>query len=169
MPHKPDSQAAIRMCKCCYQEIGEELVVGRILTLLAMGELVVGTGVGCGSTPSSEAIVQAFEDQDLPVGETLPVGQVDGWEKSLVPKTYEEGTHFDVPGQGKGHGAQVFIYESQDDLKVMRDYYKEIEEMPTIGPSLHSHLYQDGLVLLQVRGTVPKPQANRYGDVLEEV
>jgi hypothetical protein len=123
---------------------------------------------GCGGSPSSKDIVQAFEDQGLPVGDSYPVGQVEGWEKSLVPKTYEEGTHFDIPGQGEGHGAQVFIYESQDDLKVMRDYYKEIEEMPTIGPSLHSHLYQDGLVLLQVNGTVPKPQADRYGDVLEE-
>jgi hypothetical protein len=140
--------------------------VGRILTLLTISALVVGTAVGCGGPPSSEAIVQAFEDQGLPVGDSYPVGRVDGWEKSLVPKTYEEGTHFDVPGQGKGHGAQVFIYESQDDLKVMRDYYKEIEEMPLMGPSLHSHLYQDGLVLLQVRGTVPKTQADRYGDVM---
>ena len=142
------------------------VLFGAVIVLLVAVAGAWASGVFSGP-PSTVDIVAAFKGEGLPVGDSYPVGQVDGWEKSLVPKTYEEGTHFDIPGQGKGHGAQVFIYESQDDLKVMRDYYMEIEEMPTIGPSLYSHLYQDGLVLLQVNGTVPKPQADRYGAVMQ--
>ena len=40
--------------------------------------------------------------------------------------------------------------------------------MPLFGPSLHSHLYDDGLVLLQINGELPKPDADRYGEVLGE-
>ena len=34
-------------------------------------------------------------------------------------------------------------------------------------PALHSHQYEEGLVLLQVNGELPKQEADRYGGVLE--
>jgi hypothetical protein len=64
--------------------------------------------------------------------------------------------------------ARSGLNNSREDLAVVRDYYKEIENMPLFGPSLHSHLYDDGLVLLQITGELPKPDAERYGEVLEE-
>ncbi len=49
-----------------------------------------------------------------------------------------------------------------------RDYYVQIEDMPVFGPSLHSHLHTDGLVMLQIGGDLPKTDADRYGKVLED-
>ncbi len=50
----------------------------------------------------------------------------------------------------------------------MRDYYREIENMPIFCPALHSHLYEDGLLLVQINGELPKSEADRYGEVLED-
>jgi hypothetical protein len=116
-------------------------------------------------TPSSEAVVLAFKDQGLPMGDYYPVEEVEGWTTSTVPKTYTEGTHFDIPGMGVGHGGQVFIFENDEDLNVMVDYY---ESLPDISPMLHSHLYVENLVMLQIRGTLPKSNTDRYGEVLEQ-
>jgi hypothetical protein len=52
-------------------------------------------------------------------------------------------------------------------LEVLKNYYEELENMPIFGPTLHTHLYEDGLVLLQITSELPKSQADRYGEVLK--
>ena len=47
----------------------------------------------------------------------------------------------------------------------MVDYY---ESLPNVSPMLHSHLYVEELVLLQIGGNLPKSDADAYGDVLEQ-
>jgi len=138
-----------------------------IVCIVGLVVIVGGRFVGLG-TPSSEDIVLAFEEQGLEVGDYYPVEQELDWNKSVVPKTYEEGTRFEIPSLGKDSGGRVFVFEDQEDLEVMRDYYESVEEMPIFGPSLHSHLYTDGLVLLQINGQLPKTQADRYGEVLQD-
>jgi hypothetical protein len=142
------------------------VLFGAVIALLVAVAGAWASGVFTGP-PSTVDIVAAFKDEGLPVGNSYPVEDLDGWTRSPIPKTYEQGTHFDIPGQGKQHGGQVFVYESREDLQVMRRYYEQIEKLPTFGPSLHSHLYQEGLVLLQVNGGVPKTDADRYGDVMQ--
>ncbi len=88
--------------------------------------------------------------------------------ESPTPRTYEEGTRLEIPSLGKDAGGRVFSYESQEDLQVMRNYYEKLEETPLLGPALRSHLYQDGLLLVQINGDLPKTQADRYGEILEE-
>ncbi len=95
-----------------------------------------------------------------------PVEEVEGWKSSPVPKTYTEGTHFDIPGMGEGHGGQVFVFENEEDLNVMVDYYESLPN--TSPPVVHSHLYVENLVLLQIGGDLPKSDADAYGDVLEQ-
>ncbi len=99
------------------------------------------------------------------MGDIYPVEEVEGWKTSPVPKTYTEGTHFDIPGMGEGHGGQVFVFEDEEDLNVMVDYY---EDLPNTSPMQHSHLYVEKLVLLQIGGNLPKGDADAYGDVLEQ-
>ena len=116
-------------------------------------------------TPSSEEVVRAIEDEGLPMGDIYPVEEVEGWKTSPVPKTYTEGTHFDIPGMGEGHGGQVFVFENEEDLNVMVDYY---ESLPNTSSMLRSHLYVEKLVLLQIGGNLPKGDADAYGEVLEQ-
>ena len=150
------------------------LNVGRATTMLRATAIVfsmlcltfITTGA-CSSlgTPSSEEVVRAFADEGLPMGDIYPVEEVERWKTSPVPKTYTEGTHFDIPGMGEGHGGQVFVFENEEDLNVMVDYY---ESLPNVSPMLHSHLYVEELVLLQIGGNLPKSDADAYGDVLEQ-
>ena len=138
-------------------------------TAIAAGMLclILFTAGACSGlgTPSSEEVVRAFEDEGLPIDSRYPVEKVEGWKSSPVPKTYTEGTHFDIPGMGEGHGGQVFVFENEEDLKVMADYY---ESLTNVSPMLHSHLYVAKLVLLQIGGNLPKSGADAYGDVLEQ-
>ena len=137
-----------------------------VLAILVWGLVFLLRG-GLGP-PSSAEVVAAFEDAGLAVGQSYPLEQEPGYKNSPLPKAYEEGTRFEIPYLGKNEGGRVFVFENREDLAVVRDYYKELENMPLFGPSLHSHLYDDGLVLLQINGELPKPDADRYGEVLGE-
>ena len=130
------------------------------LTFITMG--------ACSSlgTPSSVEVVLALRDEGLPMDDHYPVEEVEGWKSSPGPKTYTEGTHFDIPGMGEGHGGQVFVFENEEDLNVMIDYYESFPN--TSPPVVHSHLYVENLVLLQIGGDLPKSDADAYGDVLEQ-
>ena len=135
-----------------------------VFSMLCLTLITTGACSSLG-TPSSEEVVRAFEDEGLPMDDIYPVEEVAGWKTSPVPKTYTEGTHFDIPGMGEGHGGQVFVFENEEDLNVMVDYY---ESLPNMSPMLHSHLYVERLVLLQIGGDLPKSDADAYGDVLEQ-
>jgi hypothetical protein len=114
--------------------------------------------------PSSEVVVLAFKDQDLEVGDSYPIEGEAGREATPVPKTYEEGTRFEIPSMGADSGGRVF--ESREDLQVMHDYYRQVENMPLFRAALHSHHYADGLVLVQINGALLKMKADRYGEAL---
>src|SRR5215203_3715460 len=68
-------------------------------------------------TPSSEAVVLAFKDEGVPMGDYYPVEEVEGWTTSIVPKTYTECTHLDIPGMGAGHAVQTFVSENDESPK----------------------------------------------------
>src|SRR3712207_1138198 len=100
------------------------LNVGRETTMLRATAIVVSmlcltfiTTGACSSlgTPSSEEVVRAFADEGLPMGDIYPVEEVERWKTSPVPKTYTDGTHFDIPGMGEGHGGQVFVFENEEE------------------------------------------------------
>ena len=57
-----------------------------------------------------------------------------------MPNTFEEGIRFEIPSLGKDAGGRVFVFEDREDFGILRDYHKEIENMPVFGPALHSHL-----------------------------
>jgi hypothetical protein len=135
-----------------------------VFSVLCLTFITMGSCSGLG-TPSSEVVVRGIEDEGLPMGDIYPVEEVEGWKTSPVPKTYTEGTHFDIPGMGEGHGGQVFVFENEEDLNVMVDYY---ESLPNTSPMLRSHLYVEKLVLLRIGGDLPKGDADAYGEVLEQ-
>ncbi len=123
---------------------------------------------GFGGPPSSEEIVQAFRDEGLEVARSEPVDDEEDWQNSLVPKTYKEGTHFVIrPGRTEDDemGGRVFTYDSEGDLEVMRNYYETVSSSSSF---FYTHVYVDGLVLMQINGQIPKAQADRYGEVLKE-
>ena len=135
--------------------------------LLAVGVLIaltlVALVVSCSGTPSSQEVVDAFEEEGLEVGKSYPLEEDEGWQAFEHPTNYEDGTRFEIPSLGRGAGGRVFSFDSEEDLNEMRDFF---EGMTKETPSVSSHLYQDGLVLLQMNGDVGKAQAEGYADVL---
>ena len=115
-----------------------------------------------GSTepPSSAEVIQAFRDAGLEVGRSYPVEQEPDWDQRPVPKTYEEATRFEIPSVGEDAGGRVFVFESEEDLVAVRDYY---EGLPR--PIL-PYVYAKGKVLLQINRNLPEAEAERYNAVL---
>jgi uncharacterized membrane protein (UPF0127 family) len=115
-----------------------------------------------GSTepPSSADVIQAFRDAGLEVGRSYPVEQEPDWDQRPVPKTYEEASRFEIPSVGEDAGGRVFIFESEEDLIAVRDYY---EGLPR---SILPYVYAKGKVLLQINRNLPEAEAERYNAVL---
>ena len=109
---------------------------------------------------SSADVVQAFREAGLEVGESYPVEQEPGWEELPVPKTYEEATRFEILSIGEDSGGRVFVFESEEDLIAVRDYY---EGLPR---SILPYVYAKGKVLLQINRNLPEAEAERYNAVL---
>jgi hypothetical protein len=135
---------------------------------------LVGVGIWIRDTlwywdaPSSEEVVLAYQEEGLEVGSFYPIEADPGFSTSAVPKVYEEGTRFEIPSLGPDQGGRVFVFKSQRDLQVMADYYTNLARMPVFGPHLHSHLYSEGPVLVQINGELPSSQADLYRQVLEQ-
>lgn len=60
------------------------LGLGVLAIACLVGLAVFAAGLGGFGTPSSEEVVEVFEDEGLEVGESYPVDQVDGWQRSPV-------------------------------------------------------------------------------------
>ncbi len=123
-----------------------------------------------GSTPTSSEVVEAFEEEGLPVENAQLLSEDPEWGTGMVPKTEKEGTRFQIGGRstlGEPAEGLVFTCESRDDLDVMKGYYETLNESG--GGMFYSHLYNKGLVFVRIDGTVPKSEANRYGEVLEGI
>lgn len=111
--------------------------------------------------PSAEEVIQAFRDEGLEVGETQQVDR-EG-DRSFVPKTYEEQVSFVIPSVGERAGGRVFTFESREDLERVREHYEGF------GDLFSSYVYVEGAVLVQISGSVPEEEAERYGEVLREL
>jgi uncharacterized membrane protein (UPF0127 family) len=114
------------------------------------------------SPPSSTEVVQAFRDAGLEIGESYPVEQEPGWDEKPVPRTYEEATRFTIPSLGEDAGGRVFVFGSEGDLAVVRDYYEGLER------SVRPYVYDEGLVLVQISNQLPEDEAEKYWTVLKE-
>ncbi len=115
-----------------------------------------------GSTepPSSADVIQAFRDAGLEVGQFYPVEQEPDWDKLPVPKTYEEATRFEIPSVGEDAGGRVFVFETEEDLATVRDYYEGLQR------PIQPYVYAKGKVLLQINRNLPEAEAERYNAVL---
>jgi hypothetical protein len=111
--------------------------------------------------PNAEEVIQTFRDEGLEVGETQQVDR-EG-DRSFVPKTYEEQVSFTIPSQGERVGGRVFTFESQEDLEQVREHYEGFGEL------FSSHVYVEDEVLVQISGSVAGDDAERYGEVLQEL
>jgi hypothetical protein len=152
--------------------LGLAVVLGLLITLVyyfvapaVLPSEIAPTGLG--GPPRSEEIVEAFREEGLEVARSESVDEEEDWQDNLVPKTYKEGTRFIIrPGRTENDemGGRVFTYDSEEDLEVMRNYYETVSS----SGMFYTHVYTDGLVLMQINGQIPKAQADRYGEVLEE-
>ena len=70
---------------------------------------------------------------------------------------------FTIPSQGERVGGRVFTFESQEDLEQVREHYEGFGEL------FSSHIYVEDEVLVQISGSVPGDDAERYGEVLQEL
>lgn len=153
--------------------LGFAVVVGLLITLVyyLVAPAVLPSEIaptGLGGPPSSDKIVEAFREEGLEVARSESVDDEEDWQDNLVPKTYKQGTHFVIrPGRTENEemGGRVFTYDSEEDLEVMRNYYETVSSSSGM---FYTHVYTDGLVLMQINGQIPKTQADRYGDVLQE-
>ncbi len=143
---------------------------------------LVACGSSASSTPTSEEVVQAFKDAGLEVRNAHPLEEDPDWGTGMVPKTEKEGTRFEIPsGEENTPGDEgrlerigdenkvgdVFTYESREDLEVMKDYWETVNE--TGGGMFYTHVYDKGLVLVRIDGSLPKSEADEYGEVLEDM
>ena len=135
------------------------LIAGCVVLGLALAVMLLLAVVN--REPNAEEVVQAFRDEGLEVGEMQQVDR-EG-DRSFVPKTYEEQVSFTIPSQGERVGGRVFTFESQEDLEQVREHYQGFGEL------FSSHLYVEDEVLVQISGTLPEDDAERYGEVLREL
>ena len=119
------------------------------------------------STPGPAEVIQAFQNAGLEVGETYPVEQEPGWGETRVPKSYAEAMRFTipslgVPAVGRDRGGRVFVFDSEEDLAAVRNFYEGLE------PAARPHVYVKDQVLLQIANELAKAEADRYGAALQE-
>jgi hypothetical protein len=119
-------------------------------------------------SPTSEDVVEAFREEGLEVGATYPLEESPPpfLGPGPIPKTYTEATRFEIPSLGRGEwgggkGGRIFVFNSEKDLEVVSDYYGAFSRFGW------SHLYRNGLVLVQINGELPKEKAKRYGEALK--
>jgi uncharacterized protein len=127
-----------------------------------VGDTVELPQPGFTEPPGSAEVVQAFRDAGLEVGESYPVEQEPGWEERPVPRTYEEATRFLIPSLGADAGGRIFVFGSEADLRAVRGFYEDL------GSAERPHVYDEGLVLVQISNQLPEGEAERYGTVLKE-
>jgi uncharacterized membrane protein (UPF0127 family) len=114
-------------------------------------------------SPSSTEVVQAFKDAGLEVGNSYPVEQEPDWNEKPLPRTYKEATRFEIPSLGEETGGRVFVFQSEEDLIAVRDYYDSLDI------SIRPYIYTEGKVLLQMSNRTPQAEAERYQAVLKQV
>ena len=142
-----------------------------LVVVLFVGVIIGGSGSKQGSSApgssgavsSSAGVVQAFEEAGLEVGEPYPVDEDPNWTSNNVPKTYEEGTHFDA---AEDQGGQVLVFENRRDLEVMKKYWENFNEK---GGFFYSHVYERDNALLHINGKLPKSRADEYNEVFQAV
>lgn len=84
--------------------------------------------------------------------------------ESQQPKMPEMPELLELPQVDQG--GRVFIFESQDDLEVLQNYYEGLGR----GSGMwYSHVFAEGNVLLQINGELPKAKAEEYEAVLKRV
>jgi uncharacterized membrane protein (UPF0127 family) len=113
-------------------------------------------------TPDPEEVVQTFTNAGLEVGEVYPVEEEPGWQETRIPKSYARAARFRIPSLEGDAGGRVFVFDSEEDLAAVRDYYERLTG------SVRPHLYVEGQMLLQMTNQLPKTEADRYGAVLKE-
>lgn len=133
------------------------VIGGVVLSVAAVAVVLVALVI---ADPSAEEVVQAFRDEGLEAGEARQI--VRGADRSFVPKTYEEQVSFSIPSAGERTAGRVFTFESGEDLEPVREHYEGF------GDLFPSHVYVEGNVLVQIPGSVPEKQAERYGEVLQD-
>jgi hypothetical protein len=135
------------------------LITGCVALGLALAVMLLLAVVN--REPNAEEVIQAFRDEGLEVGETQQIDREE--DRSFVPKTYEEQLTFKIPSQGERAGGRVFTFESQEDFEQVREHYEGF------GDLFSSYVYVEDNVLVQISGSVSQEQAERYGEVLQEI
>lgn len=130
---------------------------------IGVGDVVELPGrPGLLGTIQPNAVIGTFLDAGLEVGETYPVEEEPGWQETRIPKSYAAALRFRLPSLEGDAGGRIFVFDSEEDLAAVRDYYERLV------PSVRPHLYVEGQVLLQITNQLPKAEADRYGAVLKE-
>ncbi len=150
--------------------------MGADVVLLAALGLVVITALAIAllfQSPSSEEIVEAFREEGLEVGESYPIEKGGGPSPGAprqIPGTHEEGMRFAIPSLGKDSvgrelGGQVFVFEFEENLAEVRDFYEDLAETGFF----FTWVFAEEHVLVQINGGLPEEEAKRYEAILKEV
>ena len=132
------------------------IIGGVVLSVAVVAVVLVALVI---ADPSAEEVVQAFRNEGLKAGDAQQIDR--SADRSFVPKTYEEQVSFSIPSAGEPAG-RVFTFESGEDLEQVREHYEGF------GDLFPSYVYVEGNVLVQIPGSVPEEQAERYGEVLQD-
>ncbi|MEK7307650.1 MAG: hypothetical protein AAB089_01130 [Nitrospirota bacterium] len=107
----------------------------------------------------SKDIVKAFSDNKLEVQDAKP-----GY--TMGPLTPRESTIFLIPSFGNDIGGYVSSYNTEDDLKEMREHYIKMNKDPK---SPAWRIYEKDNILLLISGKVPEAKAKEYEKVLNGI
>lgn len=106
---------------------------------------------------STDAIA-AFQNAGLEVGSIIPEVQEAG---GLRPNTWVEGNRFLIPSLGDDRGGRVLSFASQNDLRIIEDYYKGFSGFLASWVSVKHNL------VLQVGADLPREQWLQYEKVFQ--
>ncbi|MFD2654501.1 hypothetical protein [Gracilibacillus thailandensis] len=126
----------------------------------------IGMLSACGNSSedlSSEEVINAFKDAGLDIGETSEMTKDD---YGIAPMKTESGTRFLIPSLGEENGGRILIYDNEEDLDEMKEYYDSMGEESAM---LFSWTIKHKNVLVQINGDLPEDKYNEYKAALEEL
>lgn len=129
-----------------------------ILTLLIMG--------ACGVRPNTnpDDILQTFRAAGL---EATNPTRMSAKDYGIAPLLCQAGARrFLIPSMGDAMGGRIFVCETVQDAKQLKDYYDQWGRTSAV---LYSWTYQHENVLLQINGALDETQAKRYGQIIAEL
>jgi hypothetical protein len=113
---------------------------------------------------TAERVIRQFQQAGLEAADPRPMTADD---YGLAPLVCQDNSmRFFIPSLGPNAGGRVFVCPSTDEVDELKLFYARQGQQ---NPELRSWTFVNERVLVQLNGGLPQEQAERYGEVLNEL